>query len=71
MSICKKIFASVFVVMAIMLMRTTAFAYTGAGTEEDPYLVYTFDDLKTCMGKGGYIELQNDIYQTHTERDPA
>lgn len=36
-------------------------AYTGTGTEADPYLVDNITDLVTCMGIGGFIKLTADI----------
>lgn len=35
---------------------------TGTGTEQDPYIVHSYDEIKTaCQGNGVYVELANDI----------
>ena len=34
---------------------------TGEGTVDSPFLVSTADDLKSAVGNGGYIQLQEDI----------
>ena len=60
----KKIFAVIFAIMAVLLMSTAVWAYSGNGTEDFPYVVTTFDELKTCMEKGGYVELGADISET-------
>ncbi|GEM_PF-2312509 len=76
----KKLFAIVFAITAVMLMQTYAFAYTGSGTSTGPYTVYTFDELKECCEKGGYVKLGGDIiedsfkdinvvYDTHLDLD--
>ncbi len=57
----KQIFAAVFAVMAVILMSTAVFAYSGSGAKSDPYVVYTFDDLKTCMEAGGHVKLGGNI----------
>lgn len=37
-------------------------AITGTGTEQDPFIVHSYDELKTaCRGNGAYVELANDI----------
>lgn len=37
-------------------------AITGSGTQADPYIVHSYDELKTaCRGNGVYVELANDI----------
>ena len=41
-------------------------AYTGTGTEADPYLVDNITDLITCMGIGGFIKLTADIDGTNS-----
>ena len=75
MSNIKKIFAAIFAVMAVMLMSITAIAavpdtVTGKGTESDPYMVSTYEDLQaTFEGIDGlpsdcYVRLANDITQT-------
>ena len=60
----KKIFALLFAIVAVMLMSTAVWAYSGNGTEDFPYIVTTYAELKTCMEKGGYVELGTDINQT-------
>ena len=30
-------------------MSMTAFAYSGTGTEDNPYVVTTYDELRECM----------------------
>lgn len=40
-----------------MLWPLSAWAYTGTGTEGDPYLVDNWADLKDRMAAGGYIKL--------------
>lgn len=39
------------------LWPVSAWAYTGTGTADAPYLVDNWADLKTCMAAGGYIQL--------------
>lgn len=43
-----------------MLWPVSAWAYTGSGTADAPYLVDNWADLKTCMAAGGYIKLMGD-----------
>ena len=45
MSIKKKIFAVFFAVTAVMLMQSAAFAYTGSGTESDPYIITDYKEF--------------------------
>lgn len=41
----------------VTLWPVSAWAYTGSGTADAPYLVDNWADLKTCMAAGGYIQL--------------
>ena len=41
----KKIFAVLFGTIAVMLMSITAFAYTGSGTEDDPYIMTDYKEF--------------------------
>lgn len=43
-----------------MLWPLSAWAYTGSGTADAPYLVNTWADLKDRMAAGGYIKLESD-----------
>ena len=57
------------VLMIISYLPLTAFAWTGSGTESDPYLIYTLKDLEDFRNsvnagntyEGKYIKLMNDI----------
>jgi hypothetical protein len=40
---------------------TTFVGYPGSGTEEDPYLIYTAEDLQGVSNIGQYYKLMNDI----------
>ena len=51
MSKTKRFFAVLFTLMAVMLMNTAVFAYTGSGTKSDPYLITGLSELKTCFQK--------------------
>lgn len=44
----------------VTLWPVSAWAYTGSGTADAPYLVDKWADLKTCMAAGGYIKLESD-----------
>lgn len=44
----------------VTLWPVSAWAYTGSGTADAPYLVDNWADLKTCMAAGGYIKLMGD-----------
>lgn len=43
-----------------MLWPISAWAYTGSGTADAPYLVNSWADLKDRMAAGGYIKLESD-----------
>ena len=45
MSGIKKVFVVIFAVMAIMLMSRLAFAYTGSGSENDPYIITDYKEF--------------------------
>ena len=64
----KQMFAVIFAIMAVMLMSTAVFAYTGSGTKDDPYLITGFSELKTCFQKDCYIKLNGDI--TYSDTNP-
>ena len=40
---------------------TASAAETGSGAADDPYVVSTYDELKTAMQKGGYVRLDANI----------
>lgn len=57
-----------FALLAALLMVVGLFALgavpsfaDGSGTENDPYIVDTWADLKTKMAAGGYIKLNADV----------
>ena len=41
----KKIFAVIFAAMAVMLMNTAVFAYSGSGTEDDPCIIMDYKEF--------------------------
>ena len=57
MSNVKKLFAVIFAVMAVMLMSTAVFAYTGSGTEDDPYIITDYAEFaELSQSKIGYTK---------------
>lgn len=50
--------------MELFMPEAVTLDVTGAGTEADPYIVASEDDLKTAVGKGGYIQLSEDVKLT-------
>jgi hypothetical protein len=57
MSNVKKLFAVLFAVMAVMLMSTAVFAYTGSGTEDDPYIITDYAEFaELSQSKIGYTK---------------
>ena len=61
----KKWFVMCMVLVCAMLsFSASALALEGSGTEASPYLVGTLSELNTALGKGGYIQLTNDVELT-------
>ena len=58
----RKLF-SYFVLLAagLLISGNSWGAYSGTGTESDPYLVDNATDLKDAVTRGGYIKLESDI----------
>lgn len=57
MNIKRAIFLIITLVAGAILWPVESLAYTGEGTEEKPYLVNNWADLKTAFSNGGYIRL--------------
>ena len=64
----KQMFAVIFAIMAVMLMSTAVWAYSGSGTKNDPYLITGLSELKDCFQKDCYIRLKGDI--TYSDISP-
>ena len=60
MNIKRTIFLIITLVAGAILWPIPSWGYTGTGTENDPYLVYNWSELKTCMNNGEYIRLEAD-----------
>ena len=58
----KKLFGIVFATIVILLMSTTAFAMSGEGTENNPYLIETEEDFSAITNSTGkYYKLMSDV----------
>ena len=58
-----------------LVMNAKAYAYTGTGTEEDPYVVYTYEEIVNLIKKPGvagvidYYKLGQDISSSDNVND--
>ncbi len=56
-----KVLTAVLTIAALATGQSAMAQVTGSGTESDPYVVTTWDDLRTKMAAGGYIRLDADV----------
>ncbi|HAG04751.1 MAG TPA: hypothetical protein DCG28_04845 [Lachnospiraceae bacterium] len=58
------VFTMLFSLLSVMLMSTATFAMSGNGTKNAPYVIKTYDELRTVLLRNCYAELGEDISES-------